>query len=107
MLLHAEGIVVNQGVSIMIMIPTQTIVQLVSGNLRQSFPLLTLTHINVCAICLSSLYLQTDSFNPLLVASKKGRTEVVALLLQAKGIDVNHGVSTDTFRRIPFSSYHN
>ena len=68
MLLQAEGIEVNKGVLTSIYVP--------------SSPYLPLTTIT---ITLSPFHLQA----PLVVASREGRTEIVRLLLQSDGIDVN------------------
>ena len=48
-----------------------------------------ITLIIICVVCLSSLHLQ----NPLATASQYGHIEIVDMLLQAKGIDINKGVS--------------
>ena len=51
-------------------------------------PILTLI-----TVCLISFDWQLDSMTPLGAASWKGHPAIVALLLKAKGIDVNKGVS--------------
>ena len=78
MLLQAEGIDVNKGVRIMI---------------HPLVTLLPLTPFVIGGICLSSFQLQGLNGTPLVTASKEGHTKIVAMLLQADGIDVNEGVS--------------
>ena len=44
-------------------------------------------------VCPLSTYKAGANFEPLRLTVEKGLTEMVALLLEAKGIDVNQGVS--------------
>ena len=86
MLLKVKGIDVNNLVSIMI--PTCSF----SPPLLALPPLLSplpLTSNTICVVCLSFFHLQS----PLQVATGRGKSEIVALLLQAEGIDVNQEVS--------------
>ena len=79
MLLQAKGIDVNQGVNIIIswclLLPKTTAIT----NLSYHY---------LCVV-FSAYLLQS----PLYWASKNGATEIVTMLLQAKGIDVNQGVN--------------
>ena len=81
LLLQVEGIDVNKG-DVSIIIPSHTV----------STP--QLTPITIGVVCMSSSHSQRNSHygTPLEAASKKGRTKIVALLLQAEGIDVNKKV---------------
>ena len=56
-------------------------------------------------VCLSSFQLQGYYGTPLCEASENGHTEIVALLLQAEGIDVNKSVSSMT-PTLTMSPYH-
>ena len=84
MLLQVKGIDVNKEVLISI---------IVSFLPCPLITLLSLTSVILGVVCLSSFYLQGRLYGPpLQVASKNGHTEIVAMLLQVKGIDVNKEV---------------
>ena len=80
LLLQVEGIDVNKEVSITILTHTMS----------SSHPTITNPHHFSCGM---SFQLQGINGTPLAVASENGHTEVVTLLLQVEGIDVNKGVS--------------
>ena len=58
-----------------------------------SLALLPMTPITIIVIYLSYFFLQRYGGTPLQSASRNGHAEIVAMLLQAKGIDVNKEVS--------------
>ena len=76
MLLKTDGIDVNKEVRIIILTP---------------YPYLVFLFILLPLPLLFSL-LQGENSTPLYWASRNGHTDIVALLLQAEGIDVNKGV---------------
>ena len=86
LLLQAKGINVNKGVSIMISAP----------SMSPFIPLpLTAITIFVEYLCVSSFHLQEYCYEydtPLASAARNGHIEIVAMLLQAEGIDVNYMV---------------
>lgn len=106
MLLKAKGIKVNRGVCTMIPDTWYVLFSLFSFIILRLF-LITILSIDASVLCISLFHLQGRYGTPLQAAAANGHTENVAMLLKAKGIDVNKWVSimTSYYTLISFIIY--